>query len=120
YWDTSQPDNNTSQHPGEGEALPIDANPRPIANLSGAFWRPRVAGYDATFSQEKSDSFTLHLNGQASFIRGQSAQPTFNDGRKFWFSQTPTAGVKVPNNGVNISVLDTDGTSMKIRVSERP
>ena len=28
YWDTSQSDNNTSEHPGEGLILPIDAHPR--------------------------------------------------------------------------------------------
>ncbi len=34
-WDTSQGDNNTSQHPGEGLILPIDAHPRTIYNLDG-------------------------------------------------------------------------------------
>jgi len=119
YWDTSTADNNTSQHPGEGEILPIDANPRPIVNLTGAFWRPRVASYDAPFSKERSDSLTLHLNGQRQYIRGQSAKPTFDDSRQFWYAETPTAGVKVPNNGVDISVLDQKGTSMTIRVSAR-
>ena len=28
YWDTSYSDNNESQHPGEGEILPVDAHPR--------------------------------------------------------------------------------------------
>jgi immune inhibitor A len=119
YWDTSVADNNTSEHEGSGLILPIDANPRPIMNLNGAYWRPRVAGYDATFSQERSDSFTLHTNGQESYIRGQRAQPTFNDGQQYWYRQQPTAGVKVPDNGVNISVLDTDGTSMTVRVAPR-
>ena len=33
YWDTSQADNNTSAHPGEGLILPVDANPRPLVEL---------------------------------------------------------------------------------------
>jgi len=119
YWDTSQADNNTSVHPGEGLVLPVDAHPVPINNLAGGIWRPRIAGYDATFGLEKADSFTLHLNGQGSYIRGQNAVSTFNDGRQYWFPQQPTAGVKVPNNGINIKVLERDGTSMKIRVSKR-
>jgi len=119
YWDTSQGDNNTPTHPGEGLILPIEANPRPIVKLDGQYWRPRVAGYDAPFSLEKSDSFTLHTNGKPSYIRGQAAQPLFNDSRAFWFPETPTAGVKVPDNGVNIKVLRQQGTSMKIRVWER-
>ena len=70
YWDTSQSDNNTSAHPGEGLILPVDANPRPIVRLDGTLWRPRVSGYDAPFSLEKSDSFTLHVNGVAELHPG--------------------------------------------------
>ncbi len=88
YWDTSFSDNNTSQHPGGGEVLPIDANPRPIYKLDGKPWRSRIQGYDATFGLQKSDSFTLHdqATGQASYIRGQAAQPVFNDTDKYWYN----------------------------------
>ena len=119
YWDTSEADNNTSVHPGSGLILPVDANPRPIVGLQGQFWRPRVAGYDAPFSLEQSDSFTLHTNSEPSYVRGQQAAPTFDDGKKYWYQQTPSAGVDVPNHGVNIKVLDQQGTSMDIRVWER-
>ena len=76
-WDTSQGDNNTSQHPGEGLILPIDAHPRTIYTLDGDPWRPRIQMYDATFGLQKADSFTLHsqFTGHASYIRGQAAQP---------------------------------------------
>ncbi len=120
YWDTSQADNNTSVHPGEGLVLPVDAHPVPINNLAGGIWRPRVGGYDATFGLEKADTFTLHTNGQASLVRGQDAVSTFNDSKTYWFAEQPTAGVKVPNNRVNIKVLEREGTSMKVRVSSRP
>ncbi|GAA2821315.1 immune inhibitor A domain-containing protein [Crossiella cryophila] len=116
YWDTSQVDNNTSAHPGEGLILPIDANPDPIYNLEGQAWRPRIAGYDAPFSLQKSDSFTLHVNGKSSYVRGQSAKPLFDDTKPYWSAAQPTAGVKVPGAGVGIRVLQQDGTSMKIRV----
>ena len=68
---------------------------------------------------DEHEGHTLHLNGQASLVRGQSAQPLFNDSKAYWFAAQPGAGVKVPNNGVNIKVLDQSGTSMKIRVSAR-
>ncbi len=116
YWDTSQGDNNSTEHPGEGLVLPVDANPRPRVRLDGGLWRPRVAGYDATFGLQKSDSFTLHYNGQASYIRGQAAVPLFADNRSYWSADQPTAGVKVPNNKVNIRVLSQQGTSMRVRV----
>lgn len=44
YWDTSESDNNTSAHPGEGLIRPVDANPRPIVRLDGTLWRTTSAG----------------------------------------------------------------------------
>ena len=118
YWDTSVPDNNTSQHPGEGEILPIDAHPAAIYRLDGKPWRPRIQGYDAPFSLERADSFTLHAQetGQASFIRGQDAVPVFDDRRSYWDPAIPTAGVKVPDAGVRIAVQSASGTSMRIKL----
>ena len=119
YWDTSFSDNNESQHPGQGEVLPIDAHPRSIYRLDGLPWRGRIQTYDAPFSLERADSFTLHAQqtGQASFIRGQDAVPAFDDRRSYWDPAIPTVGVKVPNAGVRIAVQRQDGTSMRIRIS---
>jgi immune inhibitor A len=114
YWDTSQRDNNTSEHPGAGLILPIDANAAPIYNLTGRPWRARVAGYDAPFSTQKSDSFTLHLAGQASYVRGQSAKPVFNDTGKYYYEETPTVGVKLPATGTTLRVVSQGGTAMTV------
>jgi immune inhibitor A len=119
YWDTSQRDNNTNVHPGEGLVLPIDSHPVPINRIDGQIWRPRVSGYDAPFGLEKADSFTLHVNGQPSYIRGQDGVKTFNDSKTYWYPEQPMAGVKVPNNKVNISVVSRTGTTMKVKVSSR-
>ncbi|ONI77435.1 protease [Kribbella sp. ALI-6-A] len=119
YWDTSQRDNNTNVHPGEGLVLPIDSHPVPINRIDGQLWRPRVSGYDAPFGLEKADSFTLHVNGQPSYIRGQDGVRTFNDSKTYWYPEQPMAGVKVPNNKVNISVVSRTGTTMKVKVSSR-
>ncbi|MGH3860545.1 immune inhibitor A domain-containing protein [Actinokineospora sp.] len=116
YWDTSQVDNNTSAHPGEGLMLVVDANPDPIYNLQGAAWRPRVAGYDAPFSLQKSDSFTLYAQGKPSYVRGKAAQPLFDDRRPFWSPRQPTAGVKLPAVGVGIRVLSQQDSTMTVRV----
>ncbi|RKQ90987.1 immune inhibitor A [Solirubrobacter pauli] len=122
YWDTSQGDNNESEHPGQGLILPIDANPRPIYRLDGKPWRGRVQTYDAPFGLEKSDSFTLHAQetGAASYIRGQAAVPTFDDRKEYWDPALPTVGVKVPHVGVQIRVTQQSGTSMRVRVSGTP
>ena len=119
YWDTAYSDNNTSEHPGEGEILPIDSHPQPIYKLDGQPWRGRIQTYDAPFSLEKADSFTLHdqNTGQASYIRGQAAQPVFDDRRSYWSAAQPAVGVKVPNAGVKMQVQSASGTSMKVRIS---
>ncbi|WP_260193301.1 immune inhibitor A [Actinophytocola gossypii] len=119
YWDTSQSDNNTSQHPGEGLALPVDAHPAPIHNLEGEMWRERIAGYDAPFSLSKAESFTLHVNGKPSYIRGQAAVPKFDDTRKYWYAEQPFSGVKLPATGTTIKVQKQQGTSMKIRIGSK-
>ncbi|MBC8093339.1 MAG: immune inhibitor A, partial [Pseudonocardia sp.] len=119
YWDTSYSDNNTSEHPGEGEVLVIDANPEPRYRLDGGMWRPRVAGYDAPFGLQKSDSFSLNFNGQSSYLRGQPAKPTFDDTKKYWYEEQPGAGVKVPATGTVIRVVKQEGTSMTVQVSSR-
>jgi immune inhibitor A len=119
YWDTSQSDNNTSQHPGQGQALPVDAHPAPTYNLEGQMWRERIAGYDAPFSRSKAESFTLHVNGKPSHIRGQAGVPLFDDTRKYWYEEQPFSGVKLPATGTTMRVQSESGTTMKIRVGTK-
>ncbi|WP_370617083.1 immune inhibitor A domain-containing protein [Mumia qirimensis] len=116
YWDTSVADNNTTDHPGQGRNLPIDAHPEPIINLAtGAPWRARIQVYDAPFGLKKADSMTLHTNGQPSYIRAQPAQPVFNDTKKYWYAELPNHGVKLPAVGVKVKVLEQQGTSMTVK-----
>jgi immune inhibitor A len=115
YWDTSQVDNNTNVHPGTGRNLYIDSRPAPFYNIEGLPWRARIQVYDAPFSLKKADSFTLHINGKPSYIRGQAAQPLFDDTKKYFYEELPNHGVKLPAVGVKIRVVDVNGTSMKVR-----
>lgn len=126
YWNLRYTDNNTMPydkrfnpggHPGEGRNLNIDSRPKPLYNLTGNPWRARVQIYDAPFSLKKADSFTLHVNSQPSYVRGQDAAPLFDDSKQYWYPELPNHGVKVPNNGVKIKVLQQNGTSIKIKVS---
>ena len=117
YWDTSFNDNNKSEHPGQGLILPIDSHPKPLYTTAGTPWRGRVQVYDAPFSTQRTDGFTLHLNSVPQKIRSQQAQPVFDDSATYWYAAAPTAGVKVPNEGVRIRVLDQGRTTMRIRVS---
>ncbi|HET6954665.1 MAG TPA: immune inhibitor A domain-containing protein [Acidimicrobiales bacterium] len=115
YWDTSQTDNNTSEHPGQGEVLVIDAHPQPIVNpLTGAPWRSRIQVYDAPFSLSRASSFELHVNSQPARIVGRPAQPTFDDSNQYWFAEMPNVGVKVPDTGTRLTVTRIRGTTLTV------
>ena len=72
--------------------------------------------YDAPFSLTKAPSFTLHVNGAPSYIRGQNGQPLFDDSREYLDPALPGAGVDVPDTNTRIRVVSVDGTSMRIRI----
>jgi immune inhibitor A len=108
-------DNNVSVHPGQGRNLYIDAHPKTLYNIEGLPWRTRVQIYDAPFGLTKADSFTLHINGKPSYIRGQDAAPLFNDKKNYYDPELPNHGVKLPAVGVKIKVQSQNGTSMKIK-----
>ena len=78
--------------------------------------RPRSRGTTRRSACEKSDSFTLHVADQPSYVRGQAAQPLFDDTKPYWFADNPQYGVKLPAAGVKIKVLQQKGTDMKVRV----
>ncbi|GAA3393165.1 immune inhibitor A domain-containing protein [Cryptosporangium minutisporangium] len=120
YWDTSQRDNNVSAHPGAGRNLIVDAHPRPIRRIDGEPWRTRVQLYDAPFSLRRPRSFTLHVSGRASYLRGQRPQPVFDDSRQYWFPELPQAGVKVPKIGVRLGVTGESGPRITVELSRRP
>lgn len=114
YVDESYADNNVFQHPGNGQVLVVDAHPTPLYRIDGKPWRARVQVYDATFGRQKADSFTLHVNGRPSYVRGQDAVPTFDDTQSYFRAATPLAGVRVANAGVKLTVLEQGDTSMKV------
>ena len=108
-------DNNTSQHPGEGLILPIDAHPTPIYKLDGTPWRrasrptTRRSGW-----RSPTRSRCTRRTARPSYIRGQNAQPVFDDSKDYYREDPATStyyGVKVPNNGVKIQVISENGTT---------
>ena len=54
YANSLYSDNNTSQHPGGGEALPVDAHATALTWSDGTVARNRIQSYDATFGLEKT------------------------------------------------------------------
>jgi immune inhibitor A len=117
YWDTYFTDNNTSQHPGGGLILPIDAHPKALVRPDSAKWRARVQSYDATFGLQPTDAITLHINGATSSIPSLPAVPVFDDSTDFWDPATPLANVITPNTGTKVRVKSlTPGGFAQIEV----
>ncbi|ADB35886.1 M6 family metalloprotease domain protein [Kribbella flavida DSM 17836] len=117
YWDTSQSDNETAVHPGQGRWLPIDANPALRPNPAGGFWRSGLQSYDSTFGLQRSDSFDLTVKGSKHHFTGAEAVPLFDDRAEFWSAKVPSYGVKVPHVGVKIKVVAQHGTNVRVLVS---
>ena len=119
YWDTSQLDNNTSKHPGQGRILPVDAHPEPVYNLNGVPWRARIQAYDAPFGLHKAGSLTLHLGGKPNYLRGRAGEPVFDDTRAYWDPVLPFAGVKLPATGVGLRVVAESGTTVTVELFKK-
>jgi immune inhibitor A len=106
YWDLSQGDNNVSDHPGEGEILPIDASPG-IRHWTGSgdVARPRLQGYDSTFGLGTTDGFTLQSTTLGTLtVPSHAAVRTFNDNLSYWVASDPqdaTSDWKAGWNSVN-------------------
>lgn len=119
YWDSSFTDNNTSQHPGGGLILPIDAHPNALVRPDSAKWRARVQAFDSTFTLAKTDKVTLHINGVASVFPSLPGVSVFNDLTDFWDPSTPLANVITPNTGTTIRIKSiTQGGFMQVAVNK--
>lgn len=118
YWDDSYSDNNTSQHPGGGLILPIDAHPQTMYRADGVPWRPRVQAFDSTFGVWRTDAITLNRNSMPSFHPGRRAVRIFNDRLQYWNPETPAAGVMNPHTGtrVRITGLSQSGNFMHLDI----
>lgn len=118
-WDTSQKDNNTSQHPGQGLILPIDANAKPMKWADGTLLRNKIQPYDATFSAYSTDAFTLHKNGEELFVKPKPTNLVFDDRKgKYYYDENPTGSVKVTDTNTKIKILKEayDGLQMTVEV----
>lgn len=118
-WDTSQKDNNTSQHPGAGLILPIDANAKPMKWSDGTLLRNKIQPYDAAFSAYKTDAITLHKNGQELFLKPKPAQLVFDDHKgKYFYDENPTGSVKTTDTNTKIKIVKEtyDGLVMTVEV----
>ncbi|PKZ41856.1 hypothetical protein CYJ76_05215 [Kytococcus schroeteri] len=109
-------DNNTGEHPGGGQALPVDANPQPLAWNGGGLMRQKTQSFDATFGLERTDAVTLHHDGQATTIPSRPGVPVFFDSgaNAYYSSANPQNSVKLPGSKVRAEVIGTEGDTMQV------
>ncbi|MFI2504351.1 immune inhibitor A domain-containing protein [Streptomyces sp. NPDC018972] len=118
-WDTSQADNNTSQHPGTGLVLPVDSHPTALKWSDGTLMRNRIQTYDAPFSKYRTDGMTLHKADVATWIPSSKGVSVFNDRTSTYYDESnPTAGVKVTDTNTKIKILKEarDGSTIELEV----
>ncbi|MFC5909066.1 immune inhibitor A domain-containing protein [Streptacidiphilus monticola] len=120
-WDTSQTDNNTSQHPGEGLALPVDAHPQPtVWSGTDILMNHRLQAYDATFGLAPTASLAVHRYGVTTVVPSQQGVSVFDDHKgSYWSANDPWGSVKVPDTGTRITVekFSKDGSSVWLKLS---
>jgi immune inhibitor A len=128
YYDSSYANNNTGDHPGAGEILPVDAHPSIEHWSDGQVMRGRFQAYDATFGLEPTDAITLHSASGAATIASKPAVPVFDDMQSWYVASDPgdalghyKAGwlsVDTPHTGTQIRVKNvTPGGFMQIAVT---
>jgi immune inhibitor A len=118
-------DNNTKDHPGGGQVLPVDARPAPImldnANGTQTMLGNRRQPFDATFGQEATDAVSFHRNGVETVVPSRPAIPTFDDSdvNRYWSSANPWASTKVAGSGTTMTVAKTSdgGNELQVKVS---
>ena len=69
YWNTQYDNNNVGDHPGEGEILPVDAQPQIMHWADGSVARARIESYDSTFGVKKTDAITLHKARRRDYVQ---------------------------------------------------
>ena len=117
--DTFYGDNNVSAHPGEGAWMVVDAHPIPDMMSNGEPWLTRFQVRDAAFSTKPTPDLRLTpwMNApETLLLPGRAAQPSFDDSKVWWYDWAPTAGVKIDELGVTLTVTAMDAKSLTLRV----
>jgi len=128
YVDGSQPDNNTSTHPGAGAAMVVDARPTSFAYPDGSRPSNRRQPFDATFGLQATDPVCLHKQVADATTAGYTTYeacapssagiPTFDDSNPlaYWSSANPQGSVQVAGVGVTATVTAENGSVLTVAV----
>jgi immune inhibitor A len=129
YVNSLYSDNNTTQHPGGGEALPVDAHPEALTWSDGTVARNRIQSYDATFTLDKTDPLNLHREAatgggtqRTSLVeKARPAVKVFDDTDPYAYydESNPLGSVIVGGTGTKIRILSSNDKKgiMTVRVN---
>jgi immune inhibitor A len=121
YWDTSQRNNQTRLHPGQGLLLPIDAHFKTLFRVDGVRWRNRVQTYDSTFTLAPTDGIpNIHQAGVLSPVLSLPAVKVFDDRILYYDSTNPQGSVMNPNTGTTIRILGISAQNSFMQIEVRP
>ncbi|MEU3249977.1 immune inhibitor A domain-containing protein [Streptomyces sp. NPDC006997] len=118
-WDTSQQDNNTSQHPGTGLVLPVDSHPTALKWSDGTLMRNRIQTYDSPFSWYRTDGLTLHKADVETRVPSSRGVPVFNDHKHTYYDESnPRAGVQITDTNTKIVIVNQplSGSTITVKV----
>ncbi|MGH3372304.1 MAG: immune inhibitor A domain-containing protein, partial [Nocardioidaceae bacterium] len=123
YWDTAFSNNNTSVHPGGGEALPVDARAASLRWSNGSIARNRIQTFDATFGLTATDRVTLHRETTAGMTtltapsRPGVAVFDDTDPKRYYDPANPGHSAIVGGTGTRIEVISsTQNGTMQVVV----
>ncbi|RCW43205.1 immune inhibitor A [Halopolyspora algeriensis] len=131
YVDLAYENNNTSQHPGHGLALPVDARPKQITYPDGSAPTNRRQPFDGTFGLEATDPVTFHKeviqgNGSNEHVATLEAKAPSKPGirtfdgsnvNRYWNPDNPQNSTKVAGHGVTVTVTGKSGNNRTIEVT---
>ena len=129
--DDAYGDNNTSEHPGFGAALPVDAFSAPFSYADGTRPSNRRQPFDATFGLGSNPEMCLHKEvvvgkGGSAHIetvaacapaRDQLAVFDDTDPLAYWTDVNPQNSVQVAGAGVTAEVVGQDGDYLLVEVT---
>jgi immune inhibitor A len=124
-------DNNTSEHPGTGLSLPVDARPAPFGYPDGTRPSNRRQPFDATFGTQDVPKMCLDKEVLAGKGKSQTVElveacaeanpgiPTFKDSdpAAYYSTANPQNSVLVAGHGVTATVTAQSGNVLTVSVT---
>jgi immune inhibitor A len=132
FADKAYRDNNTKEHEGHGQSLPVDRFPAAFSWEDGTAPTNRRQGLDATFGLGPVESQCLHKEVntgtadepvieqlEACSPADEDGEPTFSDEDPdaYWSADNPWNSTKVAGHGVEVTITGQVGNALTVQVT---